>query len=490
MTQAKGPGTDRQVLGAPRGHAASVAGLAWPSRALAKRSGGAAHASLLARRSFSSVGPRAVTVLLCAIVTAQLATLIGYGVATASSFEVWAPIDEAAHFSYVQYVADHDALPVMGRTYVSREVFALTARQQPAFSHYDVRHAGLGGLSYEAFQPPLYYLAASRVYDLAGGGLLDHVNAVRLFDVALLALAAVLALRLARVAAGRYWLPAWSVALVVLMMPGVVVRSVTVSNQALEMPLAILFATELLVAWRRHCVLRLLLAGLLLGLCLLTQTLLVALLPAFLAIVGAELWRRRSLAGAAACAAALLLPAVVVAPWIAFNESHYGSLTDASYAASVQEQAVNPHHVHYQAGALPGQIADAVLAPVLPEEWYLYTAGDPVVGDETIVLLALLFGGATLAAAARPRLLVSAEAAVLGLPFVATIGLLCAITVLGQWNVMLARYTYATLPLWAIFGATAAGRALRHRAPLAAASALGTSLMVVVWMGASGTWLP
>ena len=104
-------------------------------------------------------------------------------------------VDELAHVSYVQDVAEQGALPWEGRAYVSWQMEAIEQDTYPRRSSVDPRSLGLAGYSYEAFQPPLYYLLAVPAFAIPSN-YRDKVIAVRLFDVLLLLLAAVALLAL------------------------------------------------------------------------------------------------------------------------------------------------------------------------------------------------------------------------------------------------------------------------------------------------------
>ena len=88
------------------------------------------------------------------LVWLQIVAIVVVGVATVARFHIFAAVDEEAHLAYVQQVAEHGRLPWLGRT-------VLPAQLQP-------HHVpGFGGLSYEAFQPPLYYALAVPAFDAA-----------------------------------------------------------------------------------------------------------------------------------------------------------------------------------------------------------------------------------------------------------------------------------------------------------------------------------
>ena len=146
---------------------------------------------------------------------------------------------------------------------------AITDRTWPRPSPVDPATRGLAGRSYEAFQPPLYYVVAAPAFLLAG----DHLTKVKVLRAFDLRAAAGGGLRCSGGSAGASRPPGrWSrsrAALTVLLWPGVLVRG----GHRLEHRAGAVLATALLlVLWRllEQPGRRLLLtAALLLGACLL-----------------------------------------------------------------------------------------------------------------------------------------------------------------------------------------------------------------------------
>src|SRR6266511_5027133 len=181
-----------------------------------------------------------------ALVAAQLVAILVCGVATVARFPVWALVDERAHYAYVQTVAEEQRLPVLRDDLISPEAEAIDEGTFPHRGRLDPRRRGLAGQSYEAFQPPLYYVLATPIFRLP----FDHLGKVYVLRaLGLLLLAGTIALvwLLAREAVPTASLAAFSVALTFVLWPGVVVRAVTVSNAGLEMFLG---AAILLSLWR------------------------------------------------------------------------------------------------------------------------------------------------------------------------------------------------------------------------------------------------
>jgi 4-amino-4-deoxy-L-arabinose transferase-like glycosyltransferase len=381
---------------------------------------------------------------LVTLVTVQILLVVSMAMVVAFQFHRFAPVDEEAHYSYIEQIAQHGSLPILGKTEVSPQGLAISQGTYPRPSTINPRKYGLNGLSYEAFQPPLYYVLAAPAF-LVNSNYMDKINAVRLFDVVLLLAAVALAGRLARVVLKDRWLIGWSMMLVFFALPGVVVRTVTISNGALALPLALLFATELWIAWDRHSLRRLMLAGLVTGLCVLTELELLALVPVLVLVVAAEARRRRPRAWAP-LAVALLIPLLVVAPWFAFNQAHYGMLTAGPIAIREQTPIINPHHVHFNLSQVPSDTVNYLVDPTLPAEWVAGVGGQPALEYLQQLLGFLIIPAGLVLILGLGRRLWSIRASILGLPWLFEVFVMWYIRYGQQW-VISVRYTYPTLPV-------------------------------------------
>jgi 4-amino-4-deoxy-L-arabinose transferase-like glycosyltransferase len=412
-------------------------------------------------------------VALRALVAVQLAALLVAAVATVARFPVWALVDEAAHFDYVQWIAEDGRVPVLDDDPVHSEVLAIDEGVYPGPPQVGAGARGLVGRSYEGFQPPLAYALATPVYAVAG----DHprkLRALRALGVLLLGVAVWLTWLLARRAVPEAALGAFSLALTFLLWPGVVVRAATFSNAALELAVGAALSLALWRALSERSERWLVAAGALAGTALLTKLTLLAFVPA-VAVVCAAFLRERRLRAVTVAAA---LPAAMVAPWVVFNLSHYGALTGSAEARDLLEPTLNPRDVDFGAGDLPGRHV-ALLNGVLPEEWwveFLSTAKrrlrDVFVG---LSILVPLLAAVRMPAAERRR-----AAAVLVLPLLAGIVLMAVSLLAANWDAFQPRYLYGTLPGFAVFGALALRRALGERVLWWCSAGL-TALLLGLW---------
>ena len=396
------------------------------------------------------------------------------GAVVVARFHVWADIDERAHYAYVQTVAEERRLPAITDP-VSPEVQAISDRSWPSPSPVDPRTQGLAGRNYEAFQPPLYYLAAAPAFALVADHR-DKIFAVRAFDLVLYLAGAALLWLLACRLVPRPRAPAvWTAGLLVLAWPGLLVRGVTVSNAALEFLVVPAF---LLAAWAAHrspSPGRLLAAAALLGACLLTKGTLVVLAPV-LVLAALRTWRRSP----AAVLASAALPALMLAPWLIDNRSRFGTWTANAAAREQQTPALFPGGVpDWGLSDLPGRLAN-LLAGSLPQEWEgqldVWWVG---IGARLLVLVLLAAVAVALLRSPHRR-----TVAFFALPVACGLAMM-VVTLLGEeWDIFLLRYLGPLLPPLAV--ATAAAIPPRR---LRAGSIATAILVAALWVDMAGAYL-
>jgi hypothetical protein len=413
-----------------------------------------------------------------ALVAIQFATLLVIAVATVARFPVWALVDEAAHFDYVQWIAEDGRLPVLDEDPVHTEVLAIDEGVYPGPPRLPAEERGLFGRSYEGFQPPLAHLVATPVYAAAG----DHerkVRALRALGVALLGVAVWLTWLLARRVVPEAPLAPFSLALTFFLWPGVVVRAGTFSNAALEIALGAALALALWRASSERSERWLVAAGALTGAALLTKLTMLAFVPA-LAMVGFAFLREGRWRAVAAAGA---LPAVIVAPWVIFNLGEYGAPTGSDEVQALMEPTLNPDRIDYGPGDLPGKHV-ALLNGILPDEWwveFLSTAKRRL----RDVLVGLVIALPLLAAVRMPSVERRRALAVLVLPLAAGILLMSVSLLAENWDAFYPRYLYGALPGFAVFAGLALMRALGERALFWSSGAL-TLLLLALWVHLSG----
>jgi 4-amino-4-deoxy-L-arabinose transferase-like glycosyltransferase len=321
-------------------------------------------------------------------------------------------------------------------------VQAITDRTWPRPSPTDPATLGLNGQSFEAMQPPLTYVIAAPAFAVVPDHR-DKVFALRIWDVLLLAGTVLLLWRLSRrLAEPAAALVGFSAALTVLLMPGLVVRSVTFGNTPPELLLSTAF---LLALWRADQTGRLrplAVAAVLLGLCLLTKLTLLPLVPLLVLV----LWRTARSGPALRRWALLAVPPLMLAPWLIMNIARYGSPTvniagEAGAVGPVQTVGLGD-----RIGDLPAFL-ERFPDGVVPQEWVrrvLEVTWVDVVTD--VLALGLLAAG--LAALVRCRR--EWRAWFLALPLLGAVGLVIAIYIATGTDNFYLRYIYAALPPFAL----------------------------------------
>ena len=377
----------------------------------------------------------------------QIAAILVVGVTTVARFHIFALVDEMPHLAYVQEVADHARLPWLGHSYVSWQELAIERHTYPHPSSLDPRLIGFGGTSYEAWQPPLYYVLASAAFDIPHD-YRHKIFAVRAFDLLLLLTAVVILARLARAVFKERWLAPYCLALSTLLWPGVIVRTITVSDAALELPLVALYVLALWSATARPSRRLLLTAGALAGLCILTQLTLVCLTPLLAAPIAALLRERGWRPTMGTTALTVALPTMFVAPWLASNLSRYGALTASATLEHMQE-GLEPGTRQYGVGVVTSNLWRFAQA-ALPQEWWPEYRG--ILGAIAIALPCMLLLVGALAVIRSPRAVRSGAAVLLAGPLLLSFATLTAIVLLDGWqSSFMPRFLNPTLPLFALF---------------------------------------
>lgn len=385
-------------------------------------------------------GPKALRALR-ALVALQLIALAALAAVTVGKFRVWADIDERPHYDYVQKLVEEQRIP-RPTDLVSPEVQAITDRTWPRPSPTDPATLGLNGQSFEAMQPPLTYVAAAPAFAVVPDHR-DKVFALRIWDALLLAVTVLLLWRLSRrLAEPAAALVGFSAALATLLMPGMVVRSVTFGNTAPELLLSTAYLLALWRADRTGRVRPLAVAAVLLGLCLLTKLTLLPLVPLLVVVLV-----RTARSGPARRRWALLaVPPLMLAPWLIMNLARYGSPTVNIAGEAGAVGPVRTAGFGDRIGDLPG-LLERFADGVLPQEWVrrvLEVTWIDVVTD--VLALGLLAAG--LAALVRCRR--EWRAWFLALPLLGAVAVIVAIYVATGTDNFYLRYVYAALVPFAL----------------------------------------
>ncbi|HEX5925314.1 MAG TPA: glycosyltransferase family 39 protein [Baekduia sp.] len=410
----------------------------------------------------------------------QITAIVVLGGVTALRFHIWAEIDERQHYVNVQAIAEDGRYPLQADL-VSTEVQAITDRTYPRPSPNDPRSQGLAGRSYEAVQPPLYYLLAAPAF-LAPVDHRDKVIVLRLFDLVVLMATLALAAALCREVLGPRWHAGYAAVLATVLWPGVLVRMITISNDVLALPAGLLVALLTMLAWRRRSPRWLLFAGVALGAALLTKATLVFMVPVLLVTAANALRSQVVPRARPAAVLAIVIPLVMVTPWIVANDVRYGSL--GLIGSSPDVLALYPPDAGVGTDGVLSRVERLTVASLPQEFSYKYESlmiGGAIMRGLVVALVAFGVGAALVA---RRRLDASSYV-VLGLPLVAGVtGLIVKFERTGA-DAFFGRYLYASAVLFALFGA--AGWIAAGRSRVAVGWAVVVSVVAAVfWVRLAG----
>jgi hypothetical protein len=269
-------------------------------------------------------------------------------------------------------------------------------------------------------------------------------------------------------------LEAFAAALTFLLWPGVVVRAVTFSNAGLELVMGVALSLALWRALTERSDRWLVIAGALTGAALLTKLTLMAFLPTLAVVLVTALRAGRVRAAAAAAA----IPALMLAPWVAFNLSTYGSPTGSGAVQRLMDPVLNPSGHDYGPGDLASKHV-SLLNAVLPDEWWVeFLSGAKRRLRDLFAVLVLAVPVLALvrvpSAERRPAVIV------LLLPLVAGVLLMSVSLLADNYDAFYGRYLYGALPGFGVLAALTVRRAVGERA-LAWSAAGVTVLLLALW---------
>lgn len=270
----------------------------------------------------------------------------------ATVLPAWDLNDEEQHFHYVQQLAETWQIPLMGASFLSPEILASVA-ETDRWQHLgltrpqviDPRLMGLEGYSYEAYQPPLYYLVLAIPYKLASmsiplvyGDATDSTNTLmklyflRFVTVALSAVSlAVSYVALRQVFAARLEIAVGGTLLLSLIPERTMALSRVNNDSLVEFLGAATLLFLLKSVDRPFTRYRSLLLGMLLGLAILAKLTALVLVPLALLVMVWQAFSAKRWARLLAHGCIVLATAIVVSGWfLARNLWLYGDLTGGS----------------------------------------------------------------------------------------------------------------------------------------------------------------
>ena len=249
---------------------------------------------------------------------------------------VWSPIDEIAHFGYVQSIAEGHGIPVVGRDLISDQVLR-SAKDSPTASYRSQPYRatsrdpnwGPARQQYEATAAPTYYALMALPYRIGRPfGLAAEVLAVRLATVLIGLIAVPLTWALARRLFPRHP-PVWLIAPALLVTTNAFAFG-AVTNDSLALVMAAAAVLALLRALDdRRAPGWVALAGLVAGLGLVTKATFLTAAPLLLAVI-VTWWLSTRPTPARLGRTALVYvgaAAAPVVPWLAWNLVRYHALS-------------------------------------------------------------------------------------------------------------------------------------------------------------------
>jgi len=418
------------------------------------------------------------------VIAVQLAVIVAAGLATVLSLPKFTG-DERAHFSYLQSVAEQGRLPLLGPSLISPEVEAIYQGTYPSPAKIDPATLGLSGRSYEAFQPPLYYLLAAIPFRLAGDNYVVKMRVMRLVGLGLLLAAALLlwCLTVEVINDPGEAEPYFAFALTALLWPGIVLRTVTISNSGLEFLIGIGLTLVLWRAWQRRSVGWLIGAAVLIGFGLLTRLTIIVFIPgllicAFVVLRQAQISARTRWLAAAGVVA---IPALMMAPWLLSNLDRYGSLTGSRIWRQQQEPSLNPDGIQYALSDIPSRLL-VITRGLLPEEWWIELLSTLKRWVLTTLMTALVVFAPLGVLSVRPSERRTQLLALLALPVGVGIIWMSYVLLVINWDFFLPRYLYPTIPGLMLLAGVSLGRLRGGARALTASAAVITALLAVWWV--------
>lgn len=259
---------------------------------------------------------------------------LAVGMVYAASLPPWDYFDEEQHVDYIHYLAKRHELPVMGTSLspeIITSVFETDRWTRLGLSRpesTDPADMGLEGVSYEAYQPPLFYLTMTVPYVVLPEPMLVKLYGLRVLVVLTGTISVLGGYALMRAICPDEQLLAVGGATLLALIPERAMALARVNNDALAELMAVAVLWLLAVSVRRRIGLRLGTAvGVAMGLALLCKSNTAAVVPAVL-IVWAATFDRDGLRRWIAYGAAVAGAAVVVSGWYFYrNLILYGDVT-------------------------------------------------------------------------------------------------------------------------------------------------------------------
>lgn len=375
------------------------------------------------------------------------------GILTIIKFPIWSPIDEGAHFNYIQILAEKKRLPILGKDFASNEVFSIADKIYPEKSpiepeKFNPDDHNLAIQAYESFQPPLYYIVSLPFY-LISKNHIHKIYYIRSFDFIIYIITIFLSFKLIDVVTKKS-INTKILVLNFFLIPGLIVRNITISNSILEIPLIL---TLLLLVYQYQSTKKnkyIYYQGIIMGLSILTKTTLIYFAIVWLfflinIIIKSNFNKKIILH----CFLSGLLSIIIVSPWVIFNIKNYHSLTPNELALEMQRYVVNPNNQDYKITELYKYDNMFVNTILLPEEWNRHYYTNSIFQNPKELIKNIFFILPIVLIPLNMKLFKKKYLLITPILFNLTIQNI--IIIFNNWPVFLGRYLYSSLIPYAIF---------------------------------------
>lgn len=372
------------------------------------------------------------------------------------------PIDEINHFAYIQFLVEEKKLPHI-KDLMSKESLAIATGTYPRPPMQNGKEISTQGFHiYEAFQPPLYYLLSTPIYQLGGMNFNHKLKLIRFWGLIQLLAVVFLTYKICQKIKLNNFSANSLLHLVAILIvgftPTMVVRATTGGNAILPIIFICLVILKILNSLNENKKIKLKDVGLIAVYsagAVLSRFTAIFILPLILLFIIIQ--RKKILLNSAVFA---IIFSILLLPWISFNYSKYHSLTPNKAAQEFQRAFAPGFLPHYDLEYVKKQLSSFFLLIYVPEEYNLQVQKyfDPyffpiakhinffsLLGLTTFITL--IFSNLKKSRQYQDFFVYS-----LLIFFVITnILMLIVGTLSADWPLMQGRYLHTTLPLVAVF---------------------------------------
>lgn len=262
----------------------------------------------------------------------------------------YSPIDEAAHFDYINYIIEYHNIPHLGLNINVNILSKLTTNGIPQMENH------------EFVQPPLFYIITALF-----SGWIKNITYrfyfIRLFNVIYLLIVCHYVIKIKNLFLSNYNIPNYnlnSILLLLIMNPGIITRIITISNESL----LIVLSTIICYYFFKY------IYGNKVSKFLVTILCISAFLTKITGIVFIILWifilfYQKKIKD-------LIFNSVMwvigVSPWIIFNLINYGKITGNSIHINIVKPIVNPNNTNLTISSFLLETKNIILTFFLPQE--------------------------------------------------------------------------------------------------------------------------